>query len=464
MVIPVEVMHGVLQCAAFSSFTLENCHVHHHSTSLLIAAGVRLAPTVAAASSAAHVFYLGTTERRNAGMIRRAFEVAPDGVASIAVADLDSSAGCAQTLDDVVRTQPNSIRVARVSADTPGPCAKLMRVCATWGPTSLRDLFVDARSYRRRGAADPDIEKALTHCTGGLTSLRVPDAAVLALARARSLATAPPAWMVTVRLLSVAISSDSDLAVLADAPRLLPSLVDLTLCVRTENLSVAAWRSAFQALLPQLTALSLDGGEKSLADPWIFTHWWDQSASAVGGEGGFRRHRSDDDERTTPDDPPATAATPAVIVAAFPLERIQINYASGSHGPLLALVAAHAPNLNDIVITGEAAPGIIDALAAMPRCQSLNILLHGLTDADVARILRGGMRKSLRNCSVADDDAFGDPPTGKPLFSDVAAFDGVVCPNVRKATFLPCNDCTRSVFPNARWSREEITIPTLPGS
>jgi hypothetical protein len=268
--------------------------------------------------------------------------------------------------------------------------------------------------------------------------------------------------MATVRSLTVAISSDSDLTALADAPRLLPSLVDLTLCVRTQDLSAAAWRAAFQALLPQLTALSLDGIKKSLADPWIFAHWWDDSASAVGGEGGSRRQRSDDDERTAPNDLPSTAATPTAVVAAFPLERIQINYASGCHGPLITLVAAHAPNLNDVVITGEAAPGIIDALAAMPHCRSLNMLLHGLTDADVARILRGGMRKSLRNCSVAAD-AFGDLPTGKPLFSDLAAFNGVVCPKVRKAGVLPCNDCTRSVFPNARWS-EEITIPMLPES
>jgi hypothetical protein len=132
MAIPVEVMHGVLRCAAFSSFTLQNCNSRHYTTALLTAAGARLAPTVAAASAAAHIFWVGDTESRTAAMMRRAFEVAPDGVDSIAVADLDSSAECAQALDDVVRTQPNSIRAVNVDADTPGPCAKLMRVCAVW--------------------------------------------------------------------------------------------------------------------------------------------------------------------------------------------------------------------------------------------------------------------------------------------------------------------------------------------
>jgi hypothetical protein len=41
--------------------------------------------------------------------------------------------------------------------------------------------------------------------------------------------------------------------------------------------------------------------------------------------------------------------------------------------------------------------------------------------------------------------------------SDLAAFDGVVCPKVRKADLLPCNDCTRSVFPNAKWPEDIIT-------
>jgi hypothetical protein len=186
-------MHGVLRCAFSSILENCNCNSRRYTTALLLAAGVRLAPTVAAASSAARVFYVGDE------MMRRALEVAPDGIHSIAVADVDFSA-----LDDVVRTQPNSIRAVNVD-DT---CAKLTRVCAVWGPTSLRDVLVVAE-------ADPVvIEEALAHCTGGLTHLRVPHAAILAPAYARSLAFAPPAWMATVRQLSVAIASNRDLAAL----------------------------------------------------------------------------------------------------------------------------------------------------------------------------------------------------------------------------------------------------------
>jgi hypothetical protein len=99
---------------------------------------------------------------------------------------------------------------------------------------------------------------------------------------------------------------------------------------------------------------------------------------------------------------------------------------------------------------------MIDAVAAMPRCRSLTLLLAGLTDEDVARILRCGMRDNLRSCRVVGNafgivSAFG---SRKTLLSDLAAFDGVVCPKVRKPSFLPCNDCTRSVFPNARWPEE----------
>jgi hypothetical protein len=453
MTLPVEITHGVLRCV-LSSAILQNCNRRQYVTALLVAAGVRLAPTVAAAGAAAHILWVGNTERYAAGMMRRAFEVAPDGVDSIAVGDLDSSAECAQALDDVIRTQPNSIRVVQVDADTPGPCAKLMRVCATWGPTSLRDLSVVARPPRGEEADPTVIEEALTHCTGGLKHLRVPLAAVLTPAYARSIATAPPAWMATVRLLSVAITSNSDLGVLAEAPRLLPSLIDLALCMRTENLSAAAWRSALQALLPQLTAFSVDGPDASLADPSIFANWWDHPAS---GDRATRRPRSGDDDRTASDDA-APASAPTAVVATFPLEKLQINFADVCHGPLLSLVAAHAPNLNDVVIAGASKPGMIDALVTMPRCRSLTLFLRGLTDEHIARILRGGMRNSLRNCWVADN-AFGFVSTfgsRQTLFSDIAAFDGVVCPKVRKAALLPYNDCTRSVFPNVRWP-EEIT-------
>jgi hypothetical protein len=147
---------------------------------------------------------------------------------------------------------------------------------------------------------------------------------------------------------------------------------------------------------------------------------------------------------------------------AFPLERLKIDYAGMCHGPLLSFLAAHAPCLSDVVITGIAAPSMIDALAAMPRCRALTLLLRGLTDEHVARILRGGMRHTLRGCRVTDNafDVFSAFGSRKTLLSDVAAFDGVVCPKVRKATFLPDNDCTRRVFPNARWS--EVIAPTQP--
>jgi hypothetical protein len=388
-------------------------------------------------------------------MMRRAFQVAPDGVDSIAVADLDSSAECAQALDDVVRTQPNSIRVVTVDANTPGPCAKLMRMCATWGPTSLRDLFVVARPPWGEEADAAVIEEALTHCTGGLTHLRVPRAAILTPAHARSLATAPPAWMATVRLLSVAITSNSDLAALADAPRLLPSLADLKLCVRAETLNGAAWRRAFQALLPQLTAFSLEGADISLANLSIFANFFDRPAD---GKGGSRRPRSGNDDRTGSDD-----AAPAASAPAFPLQRLQILLATVCHGPLLELIAAHAPNLTDVEITGDATPMVTDALAAMPRCRSLTLLLGWLTDAHIARILRGGMRDSLRRCRVVDN-AFGIVSaygSRKTVLSDLAAFDGVVCPKVRKAALLPYNDCTRRVFPNAKWSEEITAAPAL---
>jgi hypothetical protein len=428
----------------------------------LIAAGVRLAPTVAAVSAAAdstrpsasHGFCVGDTESRVAGLIRRAFEVAPDGIDSIAVADLDLSAECARALDHVVRTQPNSIRAVKVDVDTPGPCAKLMRVCAVWGPTSLRDLSVVARSTRNQEVDPTVIEKALTHCTGGLTRLRVPLAAILAPAHARSIATNPPAWMATVRMLSVAITSNSDLAALAEAPRLLPSLNDLTLCVYAERLTATAWRGALQALLPQLKAFSLEGSNTSLADPSIFTNFWDGPA----GEGRSRRPHSGNDDRTASDNDAAPAPT---TVVGIPLERLNIYQIHVCHGPLLSLVAAHAPNLSDVVLEGTATPGMVNAIAAMPRCRSLTLLMRGLTDEHIARILRGEMCDSLRNCCVMDN-TFGFER--KTLLWDFATFDEVVCPKVRKATFLPCNECTRSVFPNARWSREEITIPTLPGS
>jgi hypothetical protein len=433
----------------------------------LVAAGVRLAPTVAAASSETHVFYVGDTEIPRAGMMRRAFEVAPDSIHSIAVADLEDvdssdsdSAECTgsnDSMDDVVRTQPNSIRVVQVDAETPGPCAKLMRVCAVWGPTSLRDLFVFAQPARNQDVDPGVIEEALTHCTGGLTHLRVPNGAILAPARARSFATAPPAWMATVRLLSVAITSDCDLMALAEAPRHLPSLADLTMCVRNGRLTATAWRRALHALLPQLTAFSLEGSNTSLADPSIFTNFWDRPA---GPQGGFRRPRAGDDG------PPQPSSAPiAVAAAAFPLERLKIDDADVGHGPLLSLVAAHAPNLSDLAITGgsgEAAPGLVDALAAMRRCRSLTLLLRELTDEHIARILRGGMCDSLRNCKAQNTAvrgiSFGARNT-VPVFSDLAAFDGVVCPKVRKATFLPRSDCTRSVFPNARWPEDITAAP-----
>jgi hypothetical protein len=460
MEIPVEAMHGVLRCA-LPQVIFQDCD-SGHCAAQLIAAGVRLAPTIAA-SSAAHVFDLGDTESRTAGMTRRAFEVAPDGIHSIAVADSYPSSECTQCLNDVVRTQVNSIRVARVEVHMSGPCAtrkrdcailrfarkvdmsdacaKLMRVCAVWGPTSLRDLCVDTLPDSE---ADPaaGIEEALTHCTGGLTHLRVPHAAVLTPAHARSLAAAPPAWMATVRLLSVAIASDSDLAALAEAPRLLPSLNDLTLCVRTDTLSPAAWRGALRALLPQLTAFALEGSHASLADPTIFTSFWDHPA---GPEGASRRPLSVDVH-------PPTAAAPAAIIRVFPLETLTIRYTDVCHGPLLSLIATHAPNLNAIVLTGVASPGMADALAAMSRCRSLTLLLRELTDDHIARILRGGMGAGLRSVSLS---------ARNPVFLDVAAFDGVVCPKVRKATFLPYNDCTRSVFPNARWPEEVTAAPGL---
>jgi hypothetical protein len=267
--------------------------------------------------------------------------------------------------------------------------------------------------------------------------------------------------MATVRQLSVAIASDRDLAALAATPRLLPSLTDLTLGLHTPIiLNAAAWRGAFQALLSQLTALSLDGWfAASLADPSIFTNWSDHPAGPVNGGGGFRRPRSGSGERlcTAPDGVANAAATPATTLVALPLERLRIGQASGSHGPLFSFLAAHAPNLTDVEIVGDAAPAMIDALAAMPRCRSLTLVLHGLTDEHIARILRSGMRDSLRNCNFTTDSLRGFSAFA-PRFMDLAAFDGVVCPKVRKPTHLPCNDCTRSVFPNARWPEETTAV------
>jgi hypothetical protein len=233
--------------------------------------------------------------------------------------------------------------------------------------------------------------------------------------------------MATVRQLSVAIASNRDLAALAAAPRLLPSLTDLTLGLETPiKLKAAAWRGAFQALLPQLTALSLDGWfAASLADPSIFTHWPDHPADPVNNGGGFRRRRSGCDERvcTARDSVANAAATPAPTAGvSLPLERLRIDRASAWHGPLLSFIAAHAPNLNDVVITGEAEPGMIDAVAAMPRCRSLTLLLSGLTDEDIARILRGGMRDNLRNCNFKTD-SLGGFSAFAPRFADLAAFD-----------------------------------------
>jgi hypothetical protein len=78
------------------------------------------------------------------------------------------------------------------------------------------------------------------------------------------------------------------------------------------------------------------------------------------------------------------------------LERLNIYQIRVCHGPLLSLVAEHALNLSDVVLEGTATPGMIDALAAMPRCRSLTLLLRGLNDEHIARILRGEMCDSLR--------------------------------------------------------------------
>jgi hypothetical protein len=213
----------------------------------------------------------------------------------------------------------------------------------------------------------------------------------------------------------------------------------LKLCVRADNLSAAAWRGAFQALLPQLTAFSLEGADTSLGGPSIFTNFWDGPAEgAGGGERGFRRPRSGDHDQTASNDVAPAASAPMAVVAAFPLERLQVIIATVCHGPLLSLVAEHASNLNDVVLAGTATPGMIDALAAMPRCRSLSLSLGGLTDEHIARILRGGMRDNLRSCQAVDN-AFGMVSTfgsRKTVLSDVAASTELCAPKCGRRVFF----------------------------
>jgi hypothetical protein len=322
--------------------------------------------------------------------------------------------------------------------------------CATWGPSSLRDLRVEVPEFARclfedciaaaqcphlevlvipriflplsfmasmvegsngRGASDPDTATP----AAALSDLRLPSPT------ARRFDFAP--YAVTLRSLELS-HGPNDAAEFAFIATQLPSLRCLILAARkssTGRISSGVWRRGMRQLLRQLHKLYILRLSPPLCRALNTLH---TSAAAEAAQrstaAGLPRDamlQSDPDETddsnddaapffSTPADAGGIGAADATLIEDIPLQVFSIfsSYFLDRHSPapFMRYLGRHAPCLTEVGLSGGTAEAAAELITMRGSCRAIDLNdVRGLTGTIVASILKRH-RATLRQFSFYD--------------------------------------------------------------